>query len=61
MLKEEMQIRRDVVANLVTMLTEKSPHYALGYLESLLCQMANRNDECYEQIVETVDWIETQE
>jgi len=59
--KEEMRTRRNTVANLFAILSEKSPYYALGYLESLLSQFAVSNDECYEKIVETVDWIELQE
>jgi hypothetical protein len=61
MLKKEVQIRRDTVANLVAMLTEKSPYYAIGYLESLLKSLVVRNDECYEYIADTALWLEVQE
>jgi hypothetical protein len=57
----ETQTRQETVTNLVAMLVEKSPHYALGYLESLLKTLVIRNDDCYEYILDTVDWVEAQE
>ena len=58
----EFQTRRESVENLVEMLLKRqdSPHYALGYLTSLLTTVVSKYPESYKEILETIDWLESQ-
>ena len=59
---DEFQTRRESVENLVEMLLKRqdSPHYALGYLKSLLTTVVSKYPESYKEILETIDWLESQ-
>jgi hypothetical protein len=59
----ELQIRRQSVENLIELLLERgdSPHYTIGYLTGVLATLVSRYPESYEYILETIDWLESQE
>lgn len=54
---KEYETRRLVVETLVKALEENGTNYTVGYLQGLLKTLVVRNDETYEYVYDTIEYV----
>ena len=54
---KEYETRRLVVETLVKALEENGTNYTIGYLQGLLKTLVVRNDETYEYVYDTIEYV----